>query len=86
MSLIPAWRAGDSRRPDNAAPSLHPNYKGIIATTDSSAPRPGIGILPHGVCHLSFVISLAIQNEVLTFRTKACIEFMPPIHRLPSGP
>ena len=35
---------------------------------------------------LPFVISLAIQNEVLTFHTKACIEFMPPIHRLPSGP
>ena len=35
---------------------------------------------------LPFVISLAIQNEVLTFHTKACTEFMPPIHRLPSGP
>src|SRR5882757_1857606 len=35
---------------------------------------------------LPFVISLAIQNEVLTFHTKACIEIMPPIHRLPSGP
>ena len=28
--------------------------RGFIATTDSSVPRPGIGILPHGVCHLSF--------------------------------
>src|ERR1039457_4668545 len=54
MSLIPAWRVGDVRQPDNAAPSLHPYYKGFIATADSSAPRPGIGILPHGVCHLSF--------------------------------
>ena len=35
---------------------------------------------------LPFVISLAIQNEVLTFHTKACIELMPPIHRLPSRP
>src|SRR5450755_3535425 len=54
MSLIPARRVGDLRRPDNAAPSLHPHYKGFIATTDSSAPRSGIGILSHGVCHLSF--------------------------------
>jgi hypothetical protein len=31
------------------------------------------------------VISLCIQSEVLTFRTKACVELMPPIHRLPPG-
>src|ERR1700755_3702750 len=54
MSLIPAGRVGDLHRPDNAAPSLHPHYKGFLTTTDSSVPRPGIGILPHGVCHLSF--------------------------------
>src|SRR5450755_1449007 len=54
MSLIPARRVGDLRRPDNAAPSLHPHYKGFIATADSSAPRSGIGTLSHGVCHLSF--------------------------------
>jgi hypothetical protein len=35
---------------------------------------------------LPLVISLSIQNEVLTFHTEACIEFMPPIHRLPPGP
>ncbi|WP_232487737.1 hypothetical protein, partial [Burkholderia ubonensis] len=35
---------------------------------------------------LPFVISLHIQNKVLTFHIKACIELMPPIHRLPSGP
>ncbi|SIT38809.1 hypothetical protein BN2475_170070 [Paraburkholderia ribeironis] len=33
-----------------------------------------------------FVFSLSIRSKVLTFRTKACIEFMPPLHRLPSGP
>jgi len=33
---------------------LYPHYKGFIATADSSVPRPGIGILPHGVCHLLF--------------------------------
>jgi hypothetical protein len=33
-----------------------------------------------------FVFSLRIRSKVLTFRTKACIEFMPPLHRLPSGP
>src|SRR5271154_5099425 len=54
MSLIPAGRVGDLHRPDNAAPSVHPHYKGFITTADSSVPRPGIGILPHGVCHLSF--------------------------------
>jgi hypothetical protein len=53
-SLIPEWRVGPPRQRDNAAPSLHPHYKDFIATTGSSAPRSGIGILPHGVCHLSF--------------------------------
>jgi hypothetical protein len=43
-------------------------------------------LLLAGLPALPFVISLYIQNKVLTFRTKACIELMPPIHRLPSGP
>jgi hypothetical protein len=47
-------QVGDLRRPDNAAPSLHPHYKGFITTAGSSAPRSGIGILSHGVCHSSF--------------------------------
>lgn len=34
---------------------------------------------------LPLVISLAILSEVLTFRTKACAELMPPKHRLPPG-
>jgi hypothetical protein len=54
MSLIPAGRVGNLNRPDNAAPWLHPHYEGFITTAGSSVPRPGIGILPHGVCHLSF--------------------------------
>jgi hypothetical protein len=83
MSLIPAWRVGNIRQPGNAAPSLHSRYKSFITTASSSAPRSGFEVLPHGFCHLSF--PLIIQNEVLTFRTKACIEFMPPIHRLPLG-
>jgi len=33
-----------------------------------------------------FVISLVIRNKVLTFHTEACIELMPPLHRLPPGP
>src|ERR1017187_3323890 len=46
MSLIPAERVGNPHQPDNAVPSLHPRYKGFLATANSSAPRPGIGILP----------------------------------------
>ena len=41
-------------RQDNAAPSLHRHYSGFLATTSSSAPHFGFGILPHGVCHLLF--------------------------------
>ena len=47
-------QVGDLRQPDNAAPSLHSHYKSFNTTTGSSAPRSGIGILSHGVCHLSF--------------------------------
>ena len=57
MLLIPASQVGNLRQRDNAAPSLHPHYKGLITTTSSSAPRSGIGILPHGVCHLSFPLA-----------------------------
>lgn len=39
---------------DNAAPSLHSHYRNFNATTGGSAPHSSIGILPHGVCHLSF--------------------------------
>src|ERR1019366_8848469 len=54
MLLIPARQVGNFRQQDNAAPSLHLHYKGFITTTGSSVPRSGVGILPHGVCHLSF--------------------------------
>src|SRR5471032_3114409 len=54
MSLIPSPQVGNTRQPDDAAPSLHPHYKSFNTTTSSSAPRSGIGILPYGVCHLSF--------------------------------
>src|SRR5208283_4285455 len=57
ISLIPTEQVGDTRQPDNAAPSLRSRYKSFIATTSSSAPRSGIGILPHGVRHLSFPFS-----------------------------
>ena len=57
ISLIPMKQVGDTRQLDNAAPSLHSRYKSFIATTSSSVPRSGIGILPHGVCHLSFPFS-----------------------------
>jgi hypothetical protein len=57
MSLIPAWQVGDLRQQDNAAPSLHPHYKGFVTSTGNSAPRSGIGILPHGVCHLLFPLT-----------------------------
>jgi hypothetical protein len=33
-----------------------------------------------------FVFSLNIRSKVLTLHTKACVELMPSIHRLPSGP
>src|ERR1035441_8791139 len=45
---------GEIRQPDNSAPSLHFHYRSFIATTSSPAPRSGLGILPRGVCHLSF--------------------------------
>src|ERR1700724_1172901 len=45
------------RQRDSAAPSLPSHYKSFHATTGSSAPYFGIGILPHGVCHLSFPFS-----------------------------
>src|ERR1017187_3446371 len=54
MSLIPAGRVGNPHQPDNAAPLLHSHYRSFITTAGSSAPHSGIGILPHGVCHLSF--------------------------------
>src|SRR3954449_1300555 len=41
-------------RQDNAAPSLHLHYRGFLATTGDSAPHSSIGVLPHGVGHLSF--------------------------------
>ena len=57
ISLIPAAQVGELRQLDNAAPLLHSHYKSFHATTGSSAPYSGIGILPHGVCHLSFPFS-----------------------------
>src|ERR1035438_9268366 len=57
MSLIPAKLVGDTRQPANAAPSLHAHYRRFVATMSSSAPRSVVGILPHGVCHLSFPFS-----------------------------
>ena len=61
MSLIPAGQVGNLRQQDNAAPWLHPHYKSFITTTGGSAPRSGIGILPHGVCHLSFPLPSATR-------------------------
>jgi hypothetical protein len=61
MSLIPAGQVGNFRQRDNATPSLHLHYKGFITTTGSSVPRSGIGILPHGVCHLLFPLTSGIR-------------------------
>ncbi|MEJ2065763.1 MAG: hypothetical protein P8X74_21215 [Reinekea sp.] len=55
----------------------------FFTTTNGSAPVRCIGILPHEGC--SLVISLGINAQVPTFRIKACIGLMPPLHRLPSG-
>src|SRR5882672_4568104 len=44
-------------RQDNATPSLHLHYGGFFATTGGSAPRSSIGVLPHGVGHLSFPLA-----------------------------
>jgi hypothetical protein len=49
-------------------------------------PRPSVWHRYSSSWFLPLVISLLIQNEALTFHTKACAEFMPPLHRLPSGP
>src|SRR5271157_4057881 len=84
MSLIPAQQVGGTRQPDNAAPSLHSRYRRFIATM--SSPRPSFWHRYSSSWCPPFVISLHIQNEVLTFHTKARAEFMPPIHRLPPGP
>src|ERR1700738_3902311 len=54
MSLLPAVQVDDLRQLDNGAPSLHSHYRSFDTTTGASAPRSGIGILPHGVCHSSF--------------------------------
>jgi len=43
-------------------------------------------LLLAGLPALPFVISLCIRSKVLTFHTKACVELMPPLRRLPSGP
>jgi hypothetical protein len=61
MSLIPAEQVGDRHHQDNAVPSLHPRYRGFFTTTNSSAPRSGLGILPHGFCHLSFPFASATR-------------------------
>jgi hypothetical protein len=57
MSPRSSPQVGELRQPDNAAPLFHRHYNGFITTTGSSAPRCGIGILPCGVCHLSFPLS-----------------------------
>jgi hypothetical protein len=53
MSLNPAEQVGDTLQPDNAAPSLPSQYRRFIASMSSPDPHSGIGILPHGFCHLS---------------------------------
>src|ERR1700724_4166432 len=50
----PRLRVGNAARLVNAVPSLPSHYKSFLTTMDGSVPRSGIGILPHGVCHLSF--------------------------------
>ena len=50
----PRLRGGTMIRLDNAVPSLLSHYKRFVTTMDGSASRPGIGILSHGVSHLSF--------------------------------
>jgi hypothetical protein len=55
MSQVhPYFEVGSLHRLDNATPSLHAHYRRFNATTDGSAPGSCIGILPRGVCHLSF--------------------------------
>ena len=54
MSLIPARRLATFVNRITLPLRSTSHYKGFITTTGSSAPRSGIGILPHGVCHLSF--------------------------------
>jgi len=77
-------QVGDTRQPDNAAPSLHSHYKSFIATTSSSVPRPGIGILPYGVCHLSFPFSS--RAKFSRSLPKPVLSSCRPLHRLPPGP
>ena len=68
----------------NSAPSLHPQLQGLQHYYGQL--RPSLRHRYSSSWCLPLVISLCIRNEVLTFRTKACIELMPPIHRLPPRP
>ncbi|MFJ1260970.1 hypothetical protein, partial [Cupriavidus sp. CuC1] len=45
MSLIPAMPVGNIRQQDNAAPSLHPHYKGFD-TVGSEEARLRAGLRP----------------------------------------
>ena len=57
LAAPPRFRVGSFARLDNAVPSLPARYERFIATMNSSAPRSGVGILPHGASHLSFPLS-----------------------------
>jgi hypothetical protein len=57
----PNYSVDPCPRLDNATPSLHIHYRCFIATTSGSAPDLRVGILPHGVNHLSFPLASKVR-------------------------
>src|SRR5258705_8622722 len=71
-------------RLNNAAPSVQLHYRTFIPNTGCSVPVLRIGTLILAVlaaCNLS----LCIEGQVLTFRTKAWLNFAPSTCRMPLG-
>ena len=59
--LLPVSGLARTVSRDNATPSLRLHYRGFNATMGSSAPDDGLGILPHGVSHLSFPFASIVR-------------------------
>ena len=65
-------------------PSLHEHYARFITTTGQSAPLRRIGTFSLAV-GAACAFSLGIAGQVLPFRTRARLSFVPPTCRMPLG-
>src|ERR1700716_782734 len=65
-------------------PSLHGHYTRFIATAKQSAPARRIGTFGLAV-GAACTFSLGIADQVLTFRTRAWLNFAPTTCRMPLG-